>query len=97
MTAITFKDKKYRADAPLIIENGVADSITLDGCENVIIRNMKVGDQGAGDVHMLTNRPVQISNSKGISFTGNDVSRGSIGLTLDNVTDSLIDANLSIS
>lgn len=94
MTSITLKDKKYPADAPLIIENGVADSITLDGCENVIIRNMKVGDQGAGDVRMLTNRPVQISNSKGISFTGNDVSRGSIGLTLDNVTDSLIDANL---
>ena len=59
---------KIPADAPLIIENGVADNITLDGCENVIIRNM-VGDQGAGDVRMLTNRPVQISNSKGISFT----------------------------
>ena len=43
MTAITFKDKKYPADAPLIIENGVADSISLDGCENVIIRNMKEG------------------------------------------------------
>jgi len=64
VTSITLKDKKYRADAPLIIENGVADSITLDGCENVIIRNMKVGDQGAGDVRMLTNRPVQISNIK---------------------------------
>ena len=38
--------------------------------------------------------PCKSSNSKGISFTGNDVSRGSIGLTLDNVTDSLIDANL---
>lgn len=54
MTSITLKDKKYPADAPLIIENGVADSISLDGCENVIIRNMTlwpgVGrDAGASD------------------------------------------------
>ena len=94
MTAITYKDKKNPANAPLIIENGEADSISLDGCENVIIRNMKVGDKGLGDVRSLTNRPVVISNSKGITFAGNDVSRGSIGLTLDKVTNSLIDANL---
>ena len=94
MTAITYRDKKYPFNAPLIIENGEADSISLDGCENVIIRNMKVGDKGLGDVRSLTNRPVVISNSKGITFAGNDVSRGSIGLTLDKVTNSLIDANL---
>lgn len=94
MTAITYKGKKFPADAPLIIENGTADSIVLDGCENVIIRNMKVGDKGTGDVRALTNRPVQISNSKGITFTQNEISRCSIGILLTMVTDSLIDANV---
>jgi len=94
MTIITYKDKKCPSNAPLIIENGVADSIILDGCENVIIRNMKVGDQGTGDVRSLTNRAIEVKNSRDITIERNDVSRCAKAISVLNCTDVLIDANV---
>ena len=91
---IVIKGRIFPADAPLVISNGVTDSIILDGCENVVIAGMKFGDLGTTDVRALNNRPVVISNSKFITVSGNEVARCSIGISLNNVTDSLVDGNV---
>ena len=94
MTAIAYKSQKFPSNAPLIIENGVADSISLDGCENVIIRNMKVGDQGTADVRTLTNRAIEVKNSRNITIEYSEVFRCAKAISVMSCTDILIDANV---
>lgn len=91
---IAIKNRKFAPDAPLTIRNGSAPSLNITGCENIIIEDMHFGDQGTGDVRALSNRVAQISTSRAITFQRNDVARGTIGLLLTAVTDSLVDANL---